>query len=390
LTTEATETFHLRFLTSIADIDPDTWDTLAGDAYPFMRHAFFLALEESHSTTAITGWQPYHAIVEKAAGDRCKTVAIMPLFLKDNSRGEYVFDWSWADAYQRHGFSYYPKLVTAIPFTPCPGPRICVAPDQDRQAIYKLMSERIPEQAEKLQASSWHILFPEQDLCEAIADLGIQSRVGCQYQWFNRGYQHFDDFLARFSSRKRKTLLKERQKVVDAGITFDMLEGSDITPALWRRFYLFYQSTYFVRGRAPYLTEEFFIRAGQTMSDNLLLVMAKKDGEYIAGALSFIGANTLFGRYWGCTEEYQFLHFETCYYRGIDYCIAKGLQRFDSGAQGEHKIQRGFEPVLTWSNHWIANPDFDKAIRHFLQDEESYIRRYQKEAMKYLPFKEIQ
>lgn len=390
MTTETTETFHLRFLTSIADIEADTWNTLAGDAYPFMRHAFFLALEESRSTTAITGWQPYHAVVEKGAGDKCKTVAIMPLFLKDNSRGEYVFDWSWADAYQRHGFRYYPKFVTAIPFTPCPGPRICVVPGQDRDEIYKLLSVSIPQQAEKLQASSWHVLFPDQELCEAFADLGIQSRVGCQYQWFNRGYQNFDDFLARFSSRKRKNLRRERQKVVEAGITFDILEGPDITPDLWRTFYLFYQSTYFVRGRSPYLTEEFFNRAGQTMPDNLLLVMAKKQGEYIAGALSFIGADTLFGRYWGCTEEYQFLHFETCYYRGIDYCIAKGLQRFDSGAQGEHKIQRGFEPVLTWSNHWIANPDFDHAIRRFLQDEANYIRRYQKEAVNYLPFKETE
>jgi predicted N-acyltransferase len=353
-----------------------------------MQHAFFLALEESHSTTAITGWQPYHAVVEKNDGDKPRTIAIMPLFLKDNSRGEYVFDWSWADAYQRHGFNYYPKLVTAIPFTPCPGSRVCVAPDQDAEDIYKLLSVYIPEQATTLKASSWHILFPEQALCESFSSLGIQSRVGCQYQWFNRGYSTFDDFLGCFSSRKRKNLRKERQKVLDAGITFDILTGADITPEHWRKFYLFYQSTYFVRGRSPYLTETFFTCAGQAMADQMLLVMAKKEGEYIAGALSFIGEDTLYGRYWGCTEEYQFLHFETCYYRGIDYCIAKGLKRFDSGAQGEHKIQRGFEPVLTWSNHWIANSDFDHAIQRFLQDEESYVRRYQKEAAAYLPFRQ--
>ena len=353
-----------------------------------MQHAFFLALEESRSTTAMTGWQPYHAVVEKEQHGTRETVAIMPLFLKDNSRGEYVFDWSWADAYQRHGIDYYPKLVTAIPFTPCPGPRVCVAPGQDAGEIHKLLSVYVPEQAEKLKASSWHILFPDKDQCDAFRDLGIQARVGCQYQWFNRGYASFDDFTGRFSSRKRKNLRKERQKVLDAGITFDILTGADITREHWDKFYLFYQSTYFVRGRAPYLTGEFFTRIGATMPERVLLVMAKKDGEYIAGALSFIGADTLYGRYWGCTEEYHFLHFETCYYRGIDYCIQKGLQRFDSGAQGEHKIQRGFEPVLTWSNHWIANPDFDHAIHRFLKDEEQYVRRFQKEAAACLPFKE--
>lgn len=382
------ESFQLRFLTSIEAIDAQVWDTLAGNSYPFMQHAFFLALEKSNCTSAMTGWQPYHAVIEKGEGDNARAVAVMPLFLKDNSRGEYVFDWSWADAYQRHGVDYYPKFVTAIPFTPCPGPRICVAPDQDEGEILRLLSVYIPKQAEDLKVSSWHVLFPEQAQCKTLETLGIQSRMGCQYQWFNKGFSNFDDYLARFSSRKRKNIRKERQKVTDAGIEFDIIEGAHITPGLWHRFYQFYQSTYFVRGRSPYLTEEFFTRVGESMPDNLLLVMAKRNDEYIAGALSFIGSDTLYGRYWGCTEEYQFLHFETCYYRGIDYCIEKGLQRFDSGAQGEHKIQRGFEPVLTWSNHWIAHPDFNKAISNFLEDEEKYIRRYQKEAASYLPFKQ--
>lgn len=384
------ETYHLRFLTSIDDIDAARWDALAGDGYPFMRHAFFRALEQSRSTTAITGWQPYHAVVETGPENDLRAVAIMPLFLKDNSRGEYVFDWSWADAYQRHGMDYYPKFVTAIPFTPCPGPRICIAPDQDADDIYRLLCAYIPRQAEKLGASSWHVLFPDQATCDALKTQNIQPRVGCQYQWFNRDYHSFDDFLARFSSRKRKNIRKERQKILDAGIAFEMLTGADILPEHWNSFYLFYQSTYFVRGRAPYLTEDFFHQVSLAMPDNLLLVMAKKDGEYIAGALSFIGADTLYGRYWGCTEEYQFLHFETCYYQGIDFCIARGLARFDSGAQGEHKIQRGFEPVLTWSNHWIANPDFDHAIGRFLADEEKYVRRYQQEAAAYLPFKKAE
>ena len=388
MTPENPETVHLRFLTSIADIEAATWDALADTGYPFLKHAFFLALEESNSTTATTGWQPFHVVVEKGDDDNRTAVAIMPLFLKDNSRGEYVFDWSWADAYQRHGLDYYPKLVTAIPFTPCPGPRLCVAPDQDADEIVRMLSVYIPKQAESLKASSWHVLFPEQAQCEAFSEAGIQSRVGCQYQWFNREYHSFDDFLARFSSRKRKNLRKERQKIVDGGITFEKVSGTDITPEQWQQFYQFYQSTYFVRGRAPYLTEEFFTRAGQSMPENLLLVLACKDGRYIAGALSFVGSDTLYGRYWGCIEEYQFLHFETCYYQGIEYCIEKGLARFDSGAQGEHKIQRGFEPVLTWSNHWIALPEFDQAIQRFLEEEENYVRRYQKEAISYLPFRQ--
>ena len=383
------DTFHLHFLASIDEIDADEWNSIAGNDYPFMQHAFFLALETSCSTSAVTGWQPYHVVIKKSKedSDSSTPVAIMPLFLKDNSRGEYVFDWSWADAYQRHGVDYYPKFVTAIPFTPCPGSRVCIAKGQDRVEIFRLLCKTIPEQAKELGVSSWHVLFPEQDECDAIATLGIQPRVGCQYQWFNRSYASFSDFLDRFSSRKRKNVRKERQKIADAGIEFEFLEGPDISDEHWEKFYLFYQSTYFVRGRSPYLTEDFFSQVGKTMPESLLLVMAKKQGEYIAGALSFIGSDTLYGRYWGCTEEYQFLHFETCYYQGIDYCIEKTLQRFDSGAQGEHKIQRGFEPVLTWSNHWIAHAEFGHAISRFLEDEEKSIRRYQKEASRYLPFK---
>jgi len=383
------ESYQLRFLTSIDEIEAEIWDGIVDTGYPFLRHAFFRALEKSHSTTAVTGWQPFHAVVEAGEGDAARPVAIMPLFLKDNSRGEYVFDWSWADAYQRHGMDYYPKLVTAIPFTPCPGPRICVVPDHDRLEIYRLLCAYIPRQAETLKASSWHILFPDQDACEALKLENIQARIGCQYQWFNRGYQTSEDFLATFSSRKRKNIRKERQKILDAGISFEQLTGENITDEHWDVFYRFYESTYFVRGRAPYLTDLFFHQVGKSMPDNLLLVLAKKDGGYIAGALSFIGSDTLYGRYWGCSEEYQFLHFETCYYQGIEYCIEKGLARFDSGAQGEHKIQRGFEPVLTYSNHWIAHPDFDHAIGQFLADEEKYIRRYQQEAAQYLPFKKM-
>lgn len=388
LTNKAPAQLQLHFLKSISEIDADTWNSLAGDGYPFIRHEFFLTLEESKCTTALTGWQPYHAVVEKQHQGKPLIIAIMPLFIKDNSTGEYVFDWSWADAYRQHGIEYYPKFVTAIPFTPSAGPRICVHPDHDSDDIMSLLATCIPEQARKLKLSSWHVLFPEKDLSEHLHQQHIQQRLGCQYQWFNHNFTDFNQFLQRFNSRKRKNIKKERLKVFSTGINFEFVEGGAITQKHWQQFYLFYQSTYFVRGRSPYLTEDFFHRIGEAMPDSLLLVMASKEGKYIAGALSFIGDDTLYGRYWGCSEEYQFLHFETCYYQGIDYCIDRGLKRFDSGAQGEHKIQRGFEPVLTYSNHWVANPDFKQAINRFLKEEEQYIRAFLARSAEYLPFKQ--
>ena len=238
-----------------------------------------------------------------------------------------------------------------------------------------------------MQASSWHILFPEPDLRQKLSELGLLQRTGCQYQWFNQGYTDFEQFLATFASRKRKNLRKERARVSEQGIEFAVLEGADITDDHWEDFYRFYQSTYLVRGRAPYLNKKFFTELGRTMPQYLMLVMARKDGRNIAGALFFKGDDTLYGRYWGCTEEYQFLHFETCYYQGIDYCIRHAVKRFDSGAQGEHKIQRGFKPVHTWSAHWIRHPDFARAIAQFVQEEERHIDAYVAQATEFLPFR---
>jgi len=301
--------------------------------------------------------------------------------------GEYVFDWSWADAYSRHGLDYYPKLLTAIPFTPCAGPRLCVDSSLSLQAVVPLLMRAIEQLAEQRSASSWHVLFPESDLRDSLIAAGLQQRAGCQYQWFNGGYRDFEHFLETFSSRKRKNLRKERARVADAGIAFDVLDGANIADASWQRFFRFYQSTYLVRGRAPYLNLDFFLQLGRSMPERLLLVLARKDGEHIAGALFFKGRDTLYGRYWGCTEEYQFLHFETCYYQGIDYCIRHGLARFDSGAQGEHKIQRGFKPVHTWSAHWIRHPDFARAIARFVEEEERHVGAYVEQACEFLPFR---
>lgn len=381
--------YTLRFLRNIADIDAERWNALVGSAYPFLRHEFLLALESCGCVCLESGWQPLHVIVEQqAAGQGAPAlVACMPLYAKTNSMGEYVFDWAWADAYKRHRLAYYPKLVTAIPFTPCAGPRLCVAPGFAEETLRAVVVDAVQQLAEGLNASSWHVLFPEPGLGAYLQGAGLMQRSGCQYQWFNAGYADFEAFLATFSSRKRKNLRKERAKVVEQGVTFVVLEGEAITAEHWQRFYLFYQSTYFVRGRAPYLNAAFFTELGRSMPAHLLLVLACKDGEYIAGALFFKGADTLYGRYWGCAEEYQFLHFETCYYQGIDYCIRHGIARIDSGAQGEHKIQRGFKPVTTWSNHWIRHPDFAAAIAHFLEDEAQHIARYVEHAAEFLPFR---
>lgn len=375
--------FTIRFLPRIADVDAAQWNALVGASYPFIRHEFLLALEQSGCVNARAGWQPLHALVERDS----TLLACMPLYAKTNSMGEYVFDWSWADAYSRHGLDYYPKLLTAIPFTPCAGPRLCVDSSTSLDLVLPPLQEAIERLAEERAASSWHVLFPEPELRDKLGAAGMQLRSGCQYQWFNAGYRDFEQFLGTFSSRKRKNLRKERLRVSEAGIDFEVLEGAAITDEHWQRFFRFYRSTYVVRGRAPYLNVDFFVRLGQGMPERLLMVLARKEGEYIAGALFFKGSDTLYGRYWGCTEESQFLHFETCYYQGIDYCIRHGLQRFDSGAQGEHKIQRGFKPVHTWSAHWIRHPDFARAIARFVQEEERHIEAYVAQAREFLPFR---
>lgn len=375
----------VRFLHSIAEVDAAHWNALAGEDYPFLRHAFLLALEQSACVSTRTGWEPQHVLVELQP--ETTPVACLPLYAKTNSMGEYVFDWSWADAYKRHGLDYYPKLISAIPFTPCAGPRLCHSDRVTLDAVLPVVMAAVQRLAEQRSASSWHVLFPEPELRDQLTAAGLQPRTGCQYQWFNAGYRDFGHFLEGFSSRKRKNLRKERARVADKGITFDVLEGNAITHEHWQRFYRFYQSTYLVRGRAPYLNLDFFMRLGHSMPDKLMLILARKDSEHIAGALFFKGSDTLYGRYWGCTGEYQFLHFETCYYQGIDYCIRHGMARFDSGAQGEHKIQRGFKPVHTWSCHWIRHPDFARAIARFVQDEERHIEAYVTQARELLPFR---
>lgn len=393
LTTSNTAAIKTRFLNSIAEVPADDWNQLVNEASPFLKHEFLLALEQSGCTTSATGWQPCHLIAfTDQNSDTENLLAALPLYRKTNSYGEYVFDWAWADAYHRNGLEYYPKLLTAIPFTPSMGQRFLLGSEDsmsgaERSLMIKLLIKTVIQHAGATGISSWHILFPEKSESDELLSNGLLRRTACQFHWHNRDYQTFDDFLQTFSSRKRKNLRKERDSVRQQGVTFEHLTAAEISETIWDKFYLFYQSTYHVRGQRGYLSRDFFSRIAKSMPENILLVMAKKADRYIAGALSFKDQKNLYGRYWGCMQDFQFLHFETCYYQGIEFCIKNKLQGFDSGAQGEHKIQRGFEPIKTWSNHWIADQRFAEAIADFSLREASYIETYINDAKTLLPFR---
>ncbi|MEM9774605.1 MAG: GNAT family N-acetyltransferase [Chloroflexota bacterium] len=382
-------TFSAQFLQSIEEIPPAEWNGLAGDDYPFIQHEFLLALEKSGSASTESGWIPNHLVVRDQTN---QLVAIAPAYLKDHSYGEYVFDWSWAHAYQQNRLPYYPKLLTAIPFTPCTGPRLVVDPAVDQTAVYTFVVSAMLNFCERRRLSSWHVLFPQEALenpaVRPVLQHGLMERSGVQYHWYNQNFETFQDYLGAMKARKRNSIKKERKKVVDQGITFKHVTGSALTATQLEDFYVFYHATYMKRGMYGYLNQDFFTRLADTMPDRLLIVFAQKDGANIAAALFFLGSDTIFGRYWGCLDEYDQLHFETCFYQGIDYAIANGLQHFDAGAQGEHKIQRGFKPIETTSWHWISHPGFADAIQNFLHQEQPDILSYIEDAQRYLPFKQ--
>jgi predicted N-acyltransferase len=373
-----------EFITSLDQITATTWNGVCGTDYPFMRHEFLYGLEKTECTTAETGWQPCHLILRQGAD----LAAIMPLYLKSHSYGEYVFDWSWADAWRQSGLDYYPKLVTAIPFTPCTGPRLCMAPNMDVDQCLHTAISAVKALATKKKISSWHLLFPEITVSEKLLDAGLHRRAATQFHWFNDGYTSFEDFLATFNSRKRKSLKKERRRVGEQGLVLKTKVGASIEQAEWEQFYLFYQLTYAKRsGHSGYLSREFFVHCAAAMGDQAVMVLAYLNEHPVAGALYFRSSDTLYGRYWGCEREFDYLHFEACYYQGIEYCIANKLARFDPGAQGEHKIQRGFRPITTWSNHWIADPQLSAAVGDFTRREELQNEEYRQAASGMLPFK---
>ncbi len=369
---------------TIDEIPREAWERLAGRANPFLRYEFFQALEASGCTSVASGWQPSHLVFR--VDDRIAGVA--PAYLKRHSMGEYVFDWAWADAYRRHGLNYYPKLLIAIPFTPSQGPRLLLDEDLRARLQGRQLQDLLDTLADRLELPSWHLLFPDHRDQALLSHDDQLHRIGCQFHWHNRDYQRFDDFLADLTSRKRKSIRKERRQVADQGIRFRHYHGLDVPDQVLAAFYVFYQATYLKRGQQPYLNRDFFDRVRASLPEHLHLIMAVRDGQMIAGALFLQGADTLYGRYWGCLDEYNHLHFETCYYQGIELAIELGLSRFDAGAQGEHKLVRGFEPVLTHSWHGIAHPGFREAIAEFTRDEAEQVRGYHQEALSLLPFRQ--
>jgi len=372
-----------RILSSIAKLDASSWNALAGSEQPFLRHEFLLAMEQSGCTAARTGWIPQHLIIERQDG---VPAAALPLFRKLHSRGEFVFDFSWANAYAQHGIAYYPKLLSAVPFTPVRGPRLLIGAHAGREPLAKALIKAALDYARDERLSSWHVLFPTETSAHDLEHAGLVLRRDCQFHWFNQGYASFEEFLSTFTAEKRKKAKRERRRVAEAGIEFDTKHGGDMTDALWDVVYGFYADTFYRHGHDPYLNLSFFKRVAAAMPDSIMLKIARLGGAPIAAAIFFVGADALFGRYWGAGGNYHSLHFETCYYQGIEYCIERKLQRFEPGTQGEHKVPRGFVPTLTRSAHFVADQRFAAAIRDFARREARGVDDYAAAVNEHVPY----
>ena len=373
-----------RLLRSIAEVEASEWNALVGNAaQPFLRHEFLLSLEEAGCTTAKTGWTPEHAIARDAGG---RLVGAVPLYRKSHSRGEFVFDFSWANAYAQHGLRYYPKLISAVPFTPVSGPRLLLAPALDARSTRAALIRAVAEHARGEGLSSWHVLFPTEAELADLTGGGLIPRRDCQFHWFNRGYESFDAFLATFTAEKRKKAKRERRRVAEAGIVFDTRSGADMDEALWHTVYEFYADTFYRHGHEPYLNLRFFKLIGSAMPERLMLKIARQGATPIARAIFFVGDDALYGRYWGAGGNYHSLHFETCYYQGIEYCIDRKLARFEPGTQGEHKVPRGFVPTLMSSAHFVADRRFAAAIRDFAAREAQGVDRYAAAVNEHVPY----
>jgi len=372
-------------LDTLASPDAAT-DSRAGsktDYNPFVSHAFFASLEASGSACARTGWGPRH-LTARLDGE---IVGIVPCYLKSHSQGEYVFDRGWADAYERAGGRYYPKLQASVPFTPATGPRLLIREGADRERIGTALASGLVAMCELTNASSVHVTFAREAEWKFLAAHGFLQRTDQQFHWRNQGYGSFDDFLATLNSRHRKAIKRERREAIANGITIHALSGSDITQDAWDAFFAFYMETGSRKWGRPYLTRSFFSLIGENMPEDVLLVMAKRNGRWIAGAINFIGSDTLFGRNWGAIEHHPFLHFEVCYYQAIDFAIRRGLKTVEAGAQGEHKIARGYLPQTTYSAHYIADPDLRRAISDYLRRERAYVAEAGRELTEAGPFR---
>ena len=364
---------RIRILPSLSEIPAAQWDACAAGGAarpePFVSHAFLSALEETGCVSAKTGWLPQHLVLEGADGT---VTAVAPAYLKGHSRGEYVFDQGWADAYHRAGGSYYPKVQVAVPFTPVTGRRLLLRDPAD-PAARPALAAGLKQLVQLREASSAHVTFATEEEWQSLAAQGFLQRTDRQFHWTNAGYGSYDDFLGALASRKRKALKKERREALADDITIEWLTGAQITEAAWDAFFAFYTDTGARKWGSPYLNRAFFSLAGERLGDQILLVMAKRQGRYIAGALNFIGAKALYGRYWGAIEEHPYLHFEVCYHQAIDFAIARGLKVVEAGAQGEHKLARGYLPTTTYSAHYIAHPGLRAAVAQYLEHERTYV-----------------
>jgi len=395
----------LRVISSIGDIHSADWNacTLSQDLHlkleypeaalsnfgaffnnPFITHEFLNSLELSSSVGRHAGWEPRHLVVENAKGE---IVGAAPCYLKSHSRGEYVFDRAWAEAYERAGGSYYPKLQVAVPFTPATGPRLLVRPGAQVDTVRTTLAAGLAALCGELEASSVHVTFLPEAEARFLADQGFLLRTDQQFHWENADYASFEDFLSALAARKRKAIHRERKEALEAGVTVHWLAGSDLTEDVWDVFFDFYMETGSRKWGRPYLTREFYSLVGERMRDRILLVMAKRAGRWIAGAINFIGAGTLYGRHWGAIEHHPFLHFEVCYYQAIDFAIAQRLARVEAGAQGEHKLARGYLPVTTYSAHFIADPALRRAVADYLQHERAYVAAAGAELAALAPFR---
>jgi len=373
---------------SIAELDSIEWNRLANNSlgnirYPFISHEFLALAERSGCVSEKTGWSPRHIGIYNS---RDALIAAMPLYEKTHSWGEFVFDWSWAQAYQRVGLEYYPKLVSAAPFTPATSSRLLTLNNSPE------LASQLLEQAVKLandgEYSSLHVLFPTPDELPALEKAGLKLRKDCQFHWHNHDYRNFDAFLESFSSSKRKKANRDRRHVAEQGVSFRWLDGHALDESIWRDVYQLISNTFMQRGSMPYYNLEFLIEVSVRLPDSIQVVLAEKNNEVIATAVFFRGTDALYGRYWGCNTDINALHFETCYYQGIEFCIKHGISRFEPGTQGEHKISRGFSPVTTWSAHWLARPEFFTAIEQYLDREQDYIERYIEAVNQHSPFKQ--
>ena len=382
----------IRIASSIGAFTRDEWDQFSGTSRkncetpynPFVSFDFLSIVEESGCAVRKTGWQSHHLRLETADG---ALLGAVPCYVKSHSQGEYVFDHGWADAFERAGGSYYPKLQASVPFTPATGPRLLVSRNADATAVKPVLAEGLKQVADRVGVSSAHVTFAEDRDMAALEGAGFLRRTDQQFHFFNEGYSTYDEFLATLASRKRKALKKERREALSSGIEIDWLTGSDLTEKVWDDFFAFYMDTGGRKWGRPYLNRKFFSLVGERMADDVLLVMAKRNGRYIAGAINFIGSHTLYGRNWGCIEDHPFLHFEVCYHQAIDFAIAKGLKVVEAGAQGEHKLARGYRPVTTQSAHFIAHAGLRSAIEDYLKRERREVARMSEYLDEHGPFR---